>query len=74
VIGKILAVTVVSLLIIGFEWPKISREYKKERAALLVCTVLGWGLWVVLILFPELPGPTLLMETLLHPLVRMMGG
>lgn len=73
-IGKILVVTVVSLLIIGFEWPKISPEYKKERVSLLVLTVLGWGLWVVLVLFPDLPGPTQLMENLLNPLVRLMGG
>lgn len=73
-IGKILAVTAVSLLIIGFEWPKISPEHKKERAALLVSAALAWGLWLVLILFPNLPGPTELMEKWMRPLVGWMGG
>ena len=69
-LGKILAVTVVGLLIVGFEWPKINREYKKERVALLVFTVLGWGLWLLILSFPDLPGPTQLMRDLMHPFTR----
>ncbi|MGI6126162.1 MAG: hypothetical protein ACOYEF_04280 [Planifilum sp.] len=69
-LGKMLAVTVTGLLIVGFEWPKINREYKRERMALLVFTVLGWGLWLLILSFPDLPGPTHLMRDLMHPFTR----
>jgi hypothetical protein len=73
IFGKMLAVTVVGLLIVGFELPKINRKYKKERAALLVFTAFGWVLWLLIIYFPDLPGPTHFMQDLLRPLGRMLG-
>jgi hypothetical protein len=69
----VLAATVVSVLIVLFEWPKINRGYKKEKAALLVFTAIGWGLWLLLIIFPDLPGPTQFVQNLLRPLSRMLG-
>lgn len=71
--AKVLTVTVVSVLIVLFEWPKINQGRKKEKAALLVFTVIGWGLWLLLIYFPDLPGPTHFVQYLLRPLGRMLG-
>jgi len=72
-LAKVLAATVVSVLIVLFEWPKINREHQKNKAALLVFTAIGWGLWVLLIYFPDLPGPTHFVQNLLRPLGRMLG-
>ncbi|WP_126426975.1 hypothetical protein [Brevibacillus marinus] len=71
--AKVFGVTVVSVLIVLFEWPQINRGRTKEKAALLVFTAFGWGLWLLLIFFPDLPGPTHFVQNLLRPLGRMLG-
>jgi hypothetical protein len=71
--SKVLAVTVVSVLIVLFEWPKINRGRTREKAALLGFTVFGWLLWLMLIYFPDLPGPTHFVQYLFRPLGRMLG-
>ena len=63
----------VGLLIIGFEWPKINKGYKKEKIALVVFTAIGWALWLLLILFPGLPGPTVFLEQMIRFFAEMVG-
>lgn len=70
----LLGITLILLLIGRYEWWMIHSGRRKERAALIVLLALGWGLAVLLLYFPELPGPTWLLEKMLSPLVRWMEG
>lgn len=71
--AKVLTVTVVSVLIVLFEWRQINRGRTREKAALLGFTAFGWGLWLLLIYFPDLPGPTHFVQYLFRPFGRMLG-
>ncbi|WP_302104418.1 hypothetical protein [Polycladomyces zharkentensis] len=54
------------------DWPRINPEQKKEKAALIGLTLIGWSLAVALLFNPNLPGPTQLMDTLFRPLTQIL--
>ncbi len=55
---SVLLVTILTLLIILFEWQQINEGYKGERIALVAISCLGWGVIILLIFFPDTPGPS----------------
>lgn len=55
---SVIMITMLSMLILLFEWPQINNGYRREVFSLLGITFLGWGVSVFLIFFPEAPGPT----------------
>ncbi|MBB6283230.1 hypothetical protein [Geobacillus subterraneus] len=59
-------------LIWWYEWSRLEREQRKERAAVAILLGLGMILAVLLIINPELPGPTQLVNALFRPLGKIM--
>lgn len=60
--------TALLLLLFLAEYPKIDKEDKKERMVYITLIALGWVLALLLILHPDLPGPTELLNKLFNPL------
>ncbi|WP_028782358.1 hypothetical protein [Thalassobacillus devorans] len=61
-------VSIVVLLIILYEWPKMEENQVKEKRLFIV---LVFGTWVIagmLIFFPDLPGPIDLITYLFSPM------
>jgi multisubunit Na+/H+ antiporter MnhB subunit len=71
-IGLILGTLVLVALIFLYEWPRINRTQKKEKAVFVVLLSLGTILAIVLIWNPNLPGPTQMVDYIYKPLGRMM--
>ncbi|WP_338472918.1 hypothetical protein R4Z10_09425 [Niallia sp. XMNu-256] len=61
-IGGVLGVTVIWMLIILYQWPKLKKNSRKVKAAFLSLMLVNWILAVLLIIFPEMPGPGQLIE------------
>ncbi|WP_416827808.1 hypothetical protein [Ectobacillus polymachus] len=68
-----LGITIFLLLIILYEWPKIGINHKKEKISLVTITVIGWLLSILLLFFPDMPGPTQMIEMLFKPLDKLLG-
>ncbi|PDM41087.1 MULTISPECIES: hypothetical protein [unclassified Geobacillus] len=71
-IELILGTLVLVALIFLYEWPRINRTQKKEKAVFVVLLSLGTILAIVLIWNPDLPGPTQMIDYIYKPLGRMM--
>lgn len=71
----LLGITVIGLLIGGYEWWRsIHTGKRKEKVILILLLTLGWVLAGLLLYFPDPPGPSDLLEKILSPLVRWMEG
>jgi hypothetical protein len=70
---KVLA-SLISVVIgmILYEWPKLNKNQKKEKAAFLTLTAIGCFLAILIIFFPSLPGPTQLVEAMFKPLGKLL--
>ncbi|GAB6935480.1 MAG: hypothetical protein C0P64_008285 [Bacillota bacterium] len=68
--GAVAGLTVLVAAMALYEWPKIDAHRKNERRTFVVLTALGWLLSVLLLFWPELPGPRQLVEWVFHPVVR----
>jgi multisubunit Na+/H+ antiporter MnhB subunit len=68
----ILGTLVLVALIFLYEWSRINRTQKKEKAVFVVLLSLGTILAIVLIWNPDLPGPTQMVDYIYKPLGRMM--
>lgn len=66
VAGLMIAAIVVLMVII--EWPKINRE-KPAFAALVIS---GGILAYLLLLYPDMPGPTQFIDAVYRPIVNML--
>jgi hypothetical protein len=71
-IGSVLAITVGVVLITLYEWPKINQNQKKEKATFVSITVMGWLLAILLLFFPDMPGPTQMVEKVFKPLGKLL--
>ncbi|HZG60290.1 MAG TPA: hypothetical protein VEY68_07485 [Anoxybacillus sp.] len=70
--GFILGTLVLGAFIFLYEWPRINRTQKKEKVAFIVLLSLGTILAIVLIVNPDLPGPTQMIDYIYRPLGRML--
>ncbi|MFC4770293.1 hypothetical protein [Effusibacillus consociatus] len=70
--GFVFGVTVVAGLMALYEWPKMNQNQKKEKAAFVTLTAIGWLLAVLLLFFPDMPGPTQLIDTIYKPLGKLL--
>jgi multisubunit Na+/H+ antiporter MnhB subunit len=68
----ILGTLVLVAFIFLYEWPRINRTQKKEKAVFIVLLSLGTILAIVLIWNPDLPGPTQMIDYFYKPLGRML--
>ncbi|GGJ60173.1 multisubunit Na+/H+ antiporter MnhB subunit [Anoxybacillus voinovskiensis] len=69
--GVLFGSIVVVVLIFLLELPRFRRAEKKEKTVFLVLLALGMALAVVLIYFPDVPGPTQLVHYIFEPLARV---
>jgi hypothetical protein len=68
----VIGITVCVVLIFLYEWPKMDRNQKKEKAAFVLLTTMGWLLAILLLFFPDMPGPTQMIDMLFKPLGKML--
>ncbi|MDF2717222.1 MAG: hypothetical protein K0R28_4147 [Paenibacillus sp.] len=68
--STMIAVTVVLGLIFWYEWPKMKRSPKKDKAVFVTLLSISW----ILSLFDlrNMAGPTTLIESLFRPLSAML--
>jgi hypothetical protein len=55
-----------------FQWTKINHNQKKEKAAFITLTILGWLLINLLFTFPDIPGPTQMIDSIYKPLGKLL--
>lgn len=67
-----IGMALIVILIWWYEWSRLGREKKKEKAAVAVLLCLTMLLGVILIINPELPGPTQAVNWLFRPLGKML--
>jgi len=68
----IIGITICVFLIVWYEWPKMDQNQRKEKAACVVLTATGWLLAILLLFFPDMPGPTQMIDVLFKPLGKML--
>ncbi|MDB5055483.1 MAG: hypothetical protein JWM44_3533 [Bacilli bacterium] len=70
--GAVFAIVIIAILMTLFEWPKINQNQKKEKVAFMIVTGIGCLLAFLLIIYPEMPGPTQLVESIYKPLGKLL--
>ncbi|WP_158735560.1 hypothetical protein [Alteribacillus sp. YIM 98480] len=73
---KILAILGITVIMVGiylYEWQKIEKYQKKERRTFVVLTIIGWSLAILLLFFPDLPGPVHFLREVYKPLEKWLG-
>lgn len=70
--ASIIGITVVAILMTLYEWPKMNKNQKKEKKAFVTLTMAGWLLAVLLVFFPDMPGPTQLIDVVFKPLGKFL--
>ncbi|AWC30443.1 hypothetical protein ACRS6Y_13235 [Bacillus cytotoxicus] len=68
----IVGITVCVLVIALYEWPKMNHDQKKEKVAFITLTAIGYLLAILLLFFPDMLGPTQMIEKLFKPLGKML--
>lgn len=71
-IGPILGSMIIVILMILFQWPKINPNQKKEKAVFITFTILGWLLINIMFIYPNIPGPSQLIDYLYKPLGKLL--
>ncbi|GAA4863768.1 hypothetical protein GCM10023310_49090 [Paenibacillus vulneris] len=61
-------VTCVTALMVWAEWRGLEFDCKRERAALIAIAAAGWLVAVLVLVFPNMPGPIELFNNILKPL------
>ncbi|GHH99428.1 hypothetical protein [Neobacillus kokaensis] len=70
--ASVLGITVVVMLITLYEWPKMTKNLKKEKWAFVTLTMAGWLLAVLLVFLPSLPGPNDLIDMIFKPFGKLL--
>ncbi|EKN66554.1 hypothetical protein BABA_15632 [Neobacillus bataviensis LMG 21833] len=60
--GGILGLTILLVLIFLSQWPTLKKSEKKVKMAFLSLMLVNWILAVLLVIFPEMPGPGQLID------------
>ncbi|WP_308126673.1 MULTISPECIES: hypothetical protein [Priestia] len=50
----------------------MERNQKKEKTSFVLLTTMGWLLAILLLFFPDMPGPTQMIDMLFKPLGKML--
>lgn len=61
-VGGIIGVTVILVLIFLYQWPKLKKNGRKVKIVFFSLMLLNWVLAVLLVIFPEMPGPGQLID------------
>ncbi len=70
--GAVFGIMVIIMIIILFEWPKINQVQKKEKVAFMALNAIGCLLAILLIFYPDMPGPAQLVEAIYKPLGKFL--
>ena len=70
--GAVLGVTVIVVIMILYEWPKMNPEQKREKATFIGLLAMGWLLGVLLVFFPDMPNPSKLFAAVFEPFGKML--
>jgi multisubunit Na+/H+ antiporter MnhB subunit len=63
---------VVLVLMVLYDWPKMTQQMRREKIAYGFLIVFGAILAVLLVFYPEMPGPTKLVDAVYKPLVSVI--
>ncbi|WP_367755288.1 hypothetical protein [Ammoniphilus sp. 3BR4] len=55
-----------------YEWPKMNPKQKKEKITFVILSISGWLLAILLILYPDISGPTQMIDLIFKPLGKMI--
>lgn len=66
-IGGVLGVTVILVLITMLQWPKLKKQEKKVKLAFVSLILFNWCLAVLLVVFPDMPGPGQIIDFIYKP-------
>lgn len=70
--GSILGITLIITLMALYEWPKMNPKQKKEKITFVILSISGWLLAILLILYPDISGPTQMIDLIFKPLGKMI--
>jgi len=70
--AQVMGITFIAALMALYEWPRLGRGRKKEKAAFVTLTALGWLLAVLYAFNPDMPGPTQLIDAIYGPLGKIL--
>lgn len=70
--GAIFGMSVLMVCIVLFQWPKLAQNQKKEKVAFLSLSFLGWALAILLIIYPDMVGPTEFIGGIFKPLGKLL--
>ncbi|RKQ19321.1 hypothetical protein [Ureibacillus endophyticus] len=65
-------IVVIVILMVIIEWQKMSRQMKREKTAFIVLVISGVILAYLLLLFPDVPGPTQLIDAVYRPITNIL--
>lgn len=68
----VFGIIIATLLFTLYEWPKIDKSKKNDKWAFIILTMIGLLLSVLLIYFPNMPGPTELVDAIFKPLAKYL--
>jgi multisubunit Na+/H+ antiporter MnhB subunit len=70
--GPAFGTTFLVFLIVLYQWSKLKQNQKKEKVVLMFISSMGWLLAILLIFFPNMPGPSELIDYLYRPLGKLL--
>ncbi|MMZ67173.1 hypothetical protein D1872_297280 [compost metagenome] len=59
-------------MIVRFEWLRLNQGLIRERVMLIILAAIGWIAALLVIIFPEMPGPIMLIDWLYRPLAGLL--
>lgn len=68
----VLAATIAAGFVFLYGWPRLYQKEKKEKVMFIALTFTGWLLGIFLAFFPDMPGPTQLVNTIYSPLSKIL--
>lgn len=68
---SVMGITLIVLVIFLFEWLKIKHLWK-EKVSFSTIMILGYILAVTLVFYPDLPGPTQVLEVIYKPFAKIL--
>jgi len=69
---NIAGVSLVVAMIVRFEWLRLNQGLIRERIMLIILAAIGWIAALLVIIFPEMPGPIMLIDWLYRPLAGLL--
>ncbi|MBB5323425.1 multisubunit Na+/H+ antiporter MnhB subunit [Anoxybacillus tepidamans] len=71
-LGFIFGIVMLVTCIWAFEWPRFKRAPKKEKTVFAILLGMGAALAIVLLYYPDIPGPTQLIDYIYKSLGRRL--